>query len=123
MCDTLVAVGNATADGTVILAKNSDREANEAQALTYVRRAKHRPGATVRCTYVEIRRCRKRTRSCYLALFGCGAARWVPTSGESPLATRPSLPVSLMASSLDSSAWIFSALPWSGQTRPERPWS
>jgi len=54
MCDTLVAVGNATADGTVILAKNSDREANEAQALTYVRRAKHRPGATVRCTYVEI---------------------------------------------------------------------
>lgn len=54
MCDTLVAVGSATADGTVILAKNSDREPNEAQALTYIPHAQHPPGATVRCTYIEV---------------------------------------------------------------------
>ncbi len=33
MCDTLVALGSATADGRVILAKNSDREPNEAHRL------------------------------------------------------------------------------------------
>lgn len=31
MCDTLVATGKATIYGSVILAKNSDREANEVQ--------------------------------------------------------------------------------------------
>jgi secernin len=54
MCDTLVAVGEATADGTVILAKNSDREPNEAQVLTYFPRARYESGARVKCTYVEI---------------------------------------------------------------------
>ncbi|RLC74896.1 MAG: peptidase U34 [Chloroflexi bacterium] len=54
MCDTLVAVGEATADGTVILAKNSDRQPNEAQALLHVPRARHEAGATVKCTYIEI---------------------------------------------------------------------
>jgi secernin len=54
MCDTLVALGNSTADGSVILAKNSDREPNEAQALTYVPRTRHAPGSTVRCTYLEL---------------------------------------------------------------------
>jgi secernin len=54
MCDTLVAVGKATADGSVILAKNSNREPNEAQALTYVPRIQHEPGSTVRCTYIEV---------------------------------------------------------------------
>jgi len=54
MCDTVVAVGPATADGTVILAKNSDREPNEAQVLTHVPRARHEPGARVKCTYVEV---------------------------------------------------------------------
>ncbi|MCS7285648.1 MAG: C69 family dipeptidase [Anaerolineae bacterium] len=54
MCDTLVAVGSATADGTVILAKNSDREPNEAHMLVHLPRAYHEPGSTVKCTYVEI---------------------------------------------------------------------
>ena len=54
MCDTLVALGEATADGRVILAKNSDRDPNEAQALMFVPRAEHAPGQTVRCTYIEI---------------------------------------------------------------------
>ncbi len=54
MCDTLVAVGSATADGTTILAKNSDREPNEAQVLTYVPRGRHGPGTKVKCTYIEL---------------------------------------------------------------------
>ncbi|HET91799.1 MAG TPA: peptidase U34 [Chloroflexi bacterium] len=54
MCDTLVAVGPATADGSVIVAKNSDREPNEAQALTYLPRAQHAPGISVQCTYIQV---------------------------------------------------------------------
>ncbi|MCP4536833.1 MAG: peptidase U34 [Chloroflexi bacterium] len=54
MCDTMVAVGNTTADGTVILAKNSDRVPNEAHVLTHIPRTRHKPGAMVKCTYIEI---------------------------------------------------------------------
>lgn len=54
MCDTLVALGNATADGAVIFAKNSDREPDEAQILELIPGEVHPPGATVKCTYLEI---------------------------------------------------------------------
>lgn len=54
MCDTIVALGSATADGAALFAKNSDREPNEGQYLDYLPRAQHGPGATVRCTYLEI---------------------------------------------------------------------
>lgn len=54
MCDTLVAVGSATADGVTILAKNSDRQPNEAQLLTHIPRATHRPGSRIKCTYIEV---------------------------------------------------------------------
>jgi dipeptidase len=54
MCDTLVAVGKATADGSVILAKNSDRQPNEAHVLVHLPRARHEPGTMVKCTYIEI---------------------------------------------------------------------
>lgn len=54
MCDTVIATGEATDDGTIILAKNSDREPNEAQVLTHVPRTKHETGAVVKCTYIEI---------------------------------------------------------------------
>jgi dipeptidase len=54
MCDTMVALGRATSDGRTILAKNSDREPNEAQILTHVPRQSHPAGATVRCTYLEL---------------------------------------------------------------------
>ena len=53
MCDTLVALGKATPDGAVILAKNSDRAPNEAQYPTYVPRTCHSE-AMVRCTHIEI---------------------------------------------------------------------
>jgi secernin len=54
MCDTLVAVGDTTADGAVIFAKNTDREPNEAHQLVIIPGAYHEPGTTVKCTYLEI---------------------------------------------------------------------
>jgi secernin len=54
MCDTLVAMGDATLDGAVILAKNSDRQPNEAHMLAHLPAARHNAGAEVRCTHISI---------------------------------------------------------------------
>ena len=53
-CDTWVALRDATADQSVILAKNSDRPPMEAQPLVRIGRAHHPPAATVKCTYIEV---------------------------------------------------------------------
>lgn len=53
-CDTLVALSTATADGSVILAKNSDRAADESQPLTQAPRTNHAPGSALTCQYIEI---------------------------------------------------------------------
>jgi secernin len=74
MCDTLVALGNSTADGSVLFAKNSDREANEAQGLVYFPPALHRSDETVKCTFIEIPQVRE-TLGVILSkpfwMFGC----------------------------------------------------
>ena len=54
MCDTIVALGNSTQDGSVLFAKNSDRDANEAHEIIIIPAAKHQPGEKVKCTYIEI---------------------------------------------------------------------
>lgn len=54
MCDTFVALGNATSDGSVIFGKNSDREPNEAQELVLIPHAIHEEGSEVDCTYIAI---------------------------------------------------------------------
>jgi len=54
MCDTIVATGEATVDGTTIFGKNSDREPNEAHHLLNVPAADHPPGSRVKCTYIDI---------------------------------------------------------------------
>ena len=54
MCDTMVALPDATAAGSVLFAKNSDRERNEAQFLEHRAAALHAPGSRVRCSYIEI---------------------------------------------------------------------
>jgi len=54
MCDCLVAVGPATADGVTLFAKNSDRKALECQPFLQFPAAMHPPGSTVRCTHIEI---------------------------------------------------------------------
>ena len=53
MCDTFVALAPATADGSVILGKNSDREPNEAHQIVLVPGASHPRDARVDCTYIE----------------------------------------------------------------------
>lgn len=53
-CDSLVALGNSTADGVTLFAKNSDRPANEPQPLFLVPAASHAAGAKLRCQYIEI---------------------------------------------------------------------
>lgn len=50
MCDTMVVVG----PDRVWLAKNSDREPGEAQAVEHHPRRRHPPGARLRATYLEL---------------------------------------------------------------------
>jgi len=54
MCDTFVAVPAATADGSLIFGKNSDREPNEAQALEYYPGRNYAGSDKVQCSYMEI---------------------------------------------------------------------
>ncbi len=53
-CDTWVALGNSTKDGSVIMGKNSDRPSVEAQPLVYHPRQNHGMGNKVMCTHIEI---------------------------------------------------------------------
>jgi secernin len=54
MCDTFVALHDTTASGGVLLAKNSDREPNEAHEVVHVAAAAHADGDEVDCTYLTI---------------------------------------------------------------------
>lgn len=54
MCDTMVALANSTANGSVLFAKNSDREPNEASILVLEPAAEHESGSRVKCTYIDI---------------------------------------------------------------------
>ena len=53
-CDTWVAMQDATADHSVILAKNSDRPPMEAQPLVQFPRKSYAAGDMVQCTYIKI---------------------------------------------------------------------
>ena len=53
-CDTWVAMQDATADGSVILGKNSDRPPMEAQPLVHFSRMTHKKGEMDKCTYIKI---------------------------------------------------------------------
>ena len=54
MCDTFVALNNATKDGSVIFGKNSDRHPNEAHELVLIPHTKHPAGEDVKCTYISV---------------------------------------------------------------------
>ena len=53
-CDTYVALGNSTADGTVLFAKSSNRSSEEAMRFTTYPRAQYKPGAMLKCSWIEI---------------------------------------------------------------------
>ncbi len=54
MCDTIVAVPPATADGAVWFGKNSDREPGEAQLVEHLPARKFNAPAKLQCTYLEL---------------------------------------------------------------------
>ncbi len=54
MCDTMVSTPKSSAEKVMIVGKNSDREPNEAQNITFVPASDHPAGSNVRCTYIEI---------------------------------------------------------------------
>jgi hypothetical protein len=59
MCDTLAALSPATADGSVIFAKNSDRPASEAQHVQYYPSSIYLRDAQLECTYITIPQARE----------------------------------------------------------------
>ncbi len=54
MCDTIVALKNATKNNSVIFGKNSDREPIEPHIIVHLPFKKHPEGSKVKCTYIEI---------------------------------------------------------------------
>ena len=54
MCDTMVALGNSTEDGSVLFAKNSDRDANEAHEILIIPGKKFLENSVTKCTYIEV---------------------------------------------------------------------
>ncbi len=56
MCDTLVALGNSTLDGSVLFAKNSDRQPNEPHIMIRIPRKRHDlvQNRYVKTTYIQI---------------------------------------------------------------------
>jgi secernin len=53
-CDTVVALGNTTANGQTVFAKNSDRPANECQPLVLRKRQQHQPGVVTRTQFLAL---------------------------------------------------------------------
>ena len=81
MCDTLTALGPATSDGRTLFAKNSDRERNEAQGVSFSPARASPPGARLRATYIEVDEA-PQTHACLCpAPSGCGARKWGPMTG------------------------------------------
>ena len=54
MCDNVVALGNVTADGSMIFGKNSDREPNEPHYVVIIPHATYPKGSMTRCIYIDI---------------------------------------------------------------------
>ena len=54
MCDTFVALPDATLEGAVIFGKNSDRPRGEAQNVVAYPAKRHATGDSVQCTYLQI---------------------------------------------------------------------
>jgi secernin len=93
MCDTMVALGNSTEDGSIIFAKNSDRDANEAQEILIIPGKNYPENSKTKCTYIEIPQV-KSTSTVLLArpfwIWGCemGANEFGVVIGNEALFTK-----------------------------------
>lgn len=54
MCDTMVALSGSTCDGSVLFAKNSDREPNEPHIIVRVPKRKIEMSRRIKCTYIDV---------------------------------------------------------------------
>jgi len=54
MCDTMVVLGSASADGVTLFGKNSDRDPREAHEIVRIPATRHPLDAAVRCTYIDV---------------------------------------------------------------------
>ena len=92
MCDTIIALGPATKDGSTIFGKNSDREPDEVQNLVIRPHLKHDPDEIVNCSYVTIPQVQETARVLLSQPFGCSGQKWEPMNMELSLAMRLCLP-------------------------------
>ncbi len=105
-CDTSVALGSATFDGSTLLAKNSDRSPNEAQPLIHVPGQRHSTGSTAKCQYLEIPQVEQTweligSRPCWLWGFEMGVNEWGVAIGNEAVHTRePSEEIALIGMDL-----------------------
>ena len=54
MCDTMVALPGCTSDGSLLFAKNSDREPNEPHIIVRVPSRRIEVGDNIKCTYISV---------------------------------------------------------------------
>lgn len=54
MCDTMVALPGSTRDGSLLFAKNSDREPNEPHIILRVPSHRLQAGEVIKCTYISV---------------------------------------------------------------------
>ena len=94
MCDTLVALKNSTVDGSILLAKNSDRLINEGHSLLFFPRKTHDPDTdAVKTTNLEIPQVEE-TYAIFLSspywIFGCemGTNEYGVTIGNEAVFTK-----------------------------------
>ena len=59
MCDTMLAPPSVTESGTMLFAKNSDRQRNEAHAVERIPAIDHDADTVLRCTYISIPQVRR----------------------------------------------------------------
>jgi secernin len=106
MCDTVVAIGNSTKDGSVILGKNSNRVPNEAHNVEYVKKEKHPKNSKVKCTYISVPQIEETYAVLLLKpfwMFGCemGANEYGVVIGNEAVYTRePYKPTGLLGMDL-----------------------
>jgi secernin len=92
-CDTSVVLASATADGSVIFAKNSDRSPNECQPLSHYPRQHHALGDEVQCQYLAIPQVEQTwemigSRPYWLWGFETGVNEWGVAIGNEAVMTR-----------------------------------